>query len=502
MASDTDISASETGRLSFLVRPIAGFVPLAAATLTFLALTIPTGKLLGDPDSYWHIVTAEWIFENGFPTTDSFSFTKAGQPWIAKEWLAQISYGLAFRAGGWTAVIALAAAAFAASFVIVGRALERHLSPIATAYFLALAFMLAASHALARPHLLVMPVVVLWAAGLVRALDREAKPPFLILPLMVLWANLHGSFLLGILLAGAAGLEAILATPRKERFATAAQWGLFCVAAVAASCLTPYGIGTAQAALKVLTLGDLLPAVREFRPPDFSKPHPLEFVLLAGIGLAFWSGFRLPVVRILVILGLLHLALSGERYSETLGLIAPLYLAAPIARQFPRYAAAGGDDPRLDRRTVIAGLLALTIAAVATLSLWRLAPAPVASVSPVAAVSAIKAAGLKRVFNDYNFGGYMIWVGQPTFVDGRAELYGPDFLRRYHRAVVALVDAADLTRLLDEYDIDATLLSPRLPAVAWFDLNPAWKRLYADDLAVVHIRAGGAVPTHMSQGHP
>ena len=81
----------------------------------------------------------------------------------------------------------------------------------------------------------------------------------------------------------------------------------------------------------------------------------------------------------------------------------------------------------------------------------------------------------------------------PTFVDGRAELYGQDFLLRYRNAVL-LSDLAGLIRLLDEYRIDATLLSPRLPAVAWFDREPGWKRLYADGRAVVHIRTGGMAP--------
>jgi hypothetical protein len=352
--------------------------------------------------------------------------------------------------------------------------------------------MLAAPHALARPHLLVMPVMVLWTAGLVRVLDRDGRPPFLILPLMVLWANLHGSFLLGILLAGAAALEAIVAAPRGERLRRVLQWSLFGLATLVASCLTPYGAGTAIAALKVLSLGNLLPAVIEFRPPDFGKPHPLEFILLAAIGLAIWRGFRLPPVRILVILGLVHLALTGERYGETLGLLAPLYLAAPLARQFPQRATES-RLARLDRRTAIAGLFALMIAGAAMLGLARLAPTPAASITPAAAIAAIKSAGLQRVLNDYDLGGYMIWAGLPTFVDGRAELYGTDFVLRYRNAVL-LSDLAGLIRLLDDYDIDATLLSPRLPAVAWFDREPGWERFYADDVAVVHIRTSETAP--------
>ncbi len=473
-------------------RPIAGLLPLVAGAVIFLVLILAGANLLNDPDTYWHIATAEWIFANGFPTTDSFSSTYAGEPWIAKEWLSQVLYALAFRLGGWTGVVALAAAAFAATIALLARALERTLASIEVITCLCAAFMLAAPHVVARPHLLVLPVVLCWTAGLVRALDGDGKPPFLILPLMTLWANLHGSFLLGLLLAGAAALESLVAAAPGTRRKVFAAWSLFGIAAVAAACVTPYGLGTAAAALDVLRLGDLLPAVDEFRPPDFSKPSPLEFILLAAIGVAVWRGVRLPPVRILVILGLVHLALSGERYAETLGLLAPLYLAAPLARQFPEMASKA-PKARADGRSVIAGLVLLAVAAVAVAGFARTDPSPNARISPVAAVAAIKAANVGPVLNDYDFGGYMIAARLPTFVDGRAELYGETFLLRYRNAVL-LSDLAGLIRILDEYGIRATLFSPAIPIVAWLDREPGWKRLYADGIAVVHVRTGEAAP--------
>ena len=48
-------------------------------------------KMLGEPDLWWHIKTGEWIWQHhAVPTTDPFSSTFAGHPWIAKEWLSQV----------------------------------------------------------------------------------------------------------------------------------------------------------------------------------------------------------------------------------------------------------------------------------------------------------------------------------------------------------------------------------------------------------------------------
>jgi hypothetical protein len=49
-----------------------------------------------------------------------------------------------------------------------------------------------------------------------------------------------------------------------------------------------------------------------------------------------------------------------------------------------------------------------------------------------------------------------------------------------------------LLRLLDTYRIDATLLNTTIPAARIMDHLPGWKRLYADDVAVVHVRDDAA----------
>ena len=95
------------------------------------------------------------------------------------------------------------------------------------------------------------------------------------------------------------------------------------------------------------------------------------------------------------------------------------------------------------------------------------------------------------MLNDYSFGGYLIFAGIPTFIDGRSELFGGPFIDRYNRAL-ALIDLGDFLNLLDEYRIGATLLTPHTPAVAMLDRLPGWQRVYSDDVAVVHKRRDSA----------
>ena len=190
----------------------------------------------------------------------------------------------------------------------------------------------------------------------------------------------------------------------------------------------------------------------------------------------------LPVVRALVVLGLVHFALAQVRNADLLAVLAPLYLAAPLARQF---GARAEDDAAGSARGV--NLTAMGVMIVATgLALVRDVRPPLHN-TPEAAVANAGLAKAGPVLNDYSFGGYLIFAGIPTFIDGRGELYGGEFIARYNRDV-SLADLRDFLKLLDQYKFGATLLEPDTPAVALLDRLPDWQRVYSDDVAVVHKR--------------
>lgn len=439
-------------------------------------------RLLNDPDSYSHIEVGRWIMAHGaLPASDPFSFSMHGAPWITFEWLSEMVYAGVYALSGWPGVVVVAAAAIALAFGLLTFFLLRELSPTLTLLMVIAAVILSAPHMLARPHVLVLPVMVTWAAALVRCMDRGGPPPYWALPLLVLWANLHGSVVLALGLIGPAVLEALLREGRSGWLHVLLRWLPFAALALAASCLTPYGPEPLLMPLTTLGLGPALAWISEWRPQDFSRIGGFELLLLAGI-FALSRGVTLPLVRALVVIGLLHFALAQIRNADLLAMLAPLYLAAPLGRKF---GGPTGDDAAGSSRgltlAAFAGLIAVSAAALA----HDIRPAPI--ITPQAAIAQADLARAGPVLNDYSFGGYLIFAGIPTFIDGRGELYGGPFIDRYNRAV-ALVDLGDFLKLLDEYKIGATLLAPRTPAVAMLDRLPQWQRVYSDDVAVVHKR--------------
>jgi hypothetical protein len=454
---------------------------LVGAGVYALLLTLGP-QLLNDPDSYSHIAVGRWIMAHGaVPTSDPFSFSMHGAPWIAFEWLSEVICAAVYALSGWAGMVVLAAAAIALAVGLLTRFLLRELSPTPALLMVIAAVVLLAPHMLARPHVLTLPIMVAWAAALVRCMDRRAPPPYWALPMLVLWANLHGSVVLALGLIGPAVLEALLDEKRSEWPRVLLRWLPFTALAVSACCLTPYGPDSLLMPLTTLGIGDALHWIAEWRPPDFGHFSAFEFLLLTGI-FALSRGVMLPAVRALVVLGLVHVAMAQVRNADLLAILAPLYLAAPLARQF---GARAGDDAAGSARGM--NLTALGVMIVATgLALVR-DVGPALHNTPEAAVANADLAKAGPVLNDYSFGGYLIFAGIPTFIDGRAELYGGQFIVRYNRDV-SLADLRDFLNLLDEYKLGATLLAPDTPAVALLDRLPDWQRVYSDDVAVVHKR--------------
>ena len=112
--------------------------------------------------------------------------------------------------------------------------------------------------------------------------------------------------------------------------------------------------------------------------------------------------------------------------------------------------------------------------------------------SPVAAVTELKKLHLARVLNDYDFGGFLIANGVAPFIDGRTELYGEKFFVD-HNAASGLMEPDNLFRLLEQYNIEATLLRTQSAATKLLDHVDGWQKIYSDDIATIHLRKGGAV---------
>lgn len=467
---------------------------LAAITYTiFLAIVIT--PMLTDGDSGWHIAAGRWMIEHrSIPISDPFSFTYSGEKWVPHEWLSEILMALAYAGAGWSGIVLLFAAATTALFLILGLELRRWLPSLPAFIVLLAVFVVLRPYLFARPHMLALPFLAGWTVALLRAREKKCAPLWPLAAIMLLWANMHGSFLFGLALIVPLAVEALIEA-RNRRFDVLVAWGGFALCSLVAALITPHGVEGLLFPIQVSSM-KTLPLILEWRDADFSGLSGFELVLLGLLFFGFFTGLRIPAIRLLMLVGLLHLGLQHIRHQIIFAVVGALLLAEPIGRVLrpkTRLPKAGFRAELAGQwLTYRPGAIAMFVL-IAAITSVRLA-VPVERLDsrhvPTTAIARLpQSLRTQRVFNDYGFGGALILAGVRPYIDGRADMYGDAFVKQY--ADIAGGNVRAWRDAAHRWDIRWTFLAADAGLIAVLDRDPQWRRIYSDKTAVIHIRREG-----------
>lgn len=448
-----------------------------AALFAGFALTIFAPQIFHDGDTWWHLAAGRWMLaHHTVPTRDVFSFTFAGAPWNAQEWLAEVLMARVFMLAGWSGLHLLFGLAFGITAGLMAHALRQRMDMLPALVTTLVGLACVAGSLLARPHLLALPLLALWTLGLVAARERRGAPPLWLVLVMLVWANLHGSFAFGLALAVALAVEALL-----EDRATAKAWLIFLGVSIIAALANPQGLNGLLFPVRLLLLPSIA-SIGEWAPARLTYPSPFLMSLLA-MGFVLATGkVRLPPLRALLILLLVYLGLTHVRHQMLFGVTAPLLAAPSLGKAWPPRR---GKLPQWSVAAIFAllAMMALAAAVREILPDTRIED----RVTPVAALAHVPAdLRAKPVLNAYDYGGYLIFKNVKVFVDGRTDMYPAPFFATYNR--LASGDRTALTAALAHWRIGWTIFPANSPAARLLDHLPGWRRHYADDNVAVHVR--------------
>ena len=147
-----------------------------AVAILVMGVAAFSARVFIDGDTNWHVAAGHWILaHHTVPTTDPFSFTYFGKPWIAHEWLSEVLMALAYMAGGWGGVVLLIGLCAGAAFWMIARELQLWMGPLGQIVGLALTFACLEPFLYARPHIIATPVLVFWTRQLLAARRKGAR---------------------------------------------------------------------------------------------------------------------------------------------------------------------------------------------------------------------------------------------------------------------------------------------------------------------------------------
>ncbi|MFZ0684360.1 MAG: hypothetical protein WAM89_02355 [Terriglobales bacterium] len=463
-----------------------------------LGLLGMTARNAIDPDLWWHLRAGQWIVETGHvPHVDSFSFTRAGQPWVAHEWLSEVVFYELWKLGGPVALIVFSALVTSAGFMVLfwRCAAQAQWAAAATA----LGALAAASSWGVRPQMFTFTL----AALLLWLLERGESRPGLLLwipPLFLLWLNLHAGFALGpaLLLAYGAGIlfeTAFGHTPWQQARPIVVRVLLVVAACLALVPLNPNGAKLYRYPFETLSSHGMRSLIAEWGSPDFHRGLylPLLAVWLLLL-VVFASGRARPKWRVFVPLLLTGFAaLDAARHIPIFILLAIPVIAAALP-------AGAGAVTALPRRLVatrfrpIFNLAVIVLTGALVLAKWsslaRNEDAKEAEMFPREAVAFLHSGDYPRdLFVDYDWGGYVLWKLYPeyrVFVDGRADLYGDKLLRQGAETVLDL--RTGWREVLDHWKVEAILVPPSSAVAQALMLDPEWHVAFRDSKATVLVR--------------
>jgi len=481
-----------------LISPAA---PMALG-LVVLALILDL-RPLSDPDFYWHLAAGNWILAHGsIPSSDLFSWWATGHAWIDQEWGSEILTALAYRAGGTTgyalAYLPLIGGILGLMALVIRRSPVRP-GAMGTAALLLIGSLVGLGVFAPRAQMwdLLLGLAVLWSLFDWRAGGRRGR---MVLPLVALaWANLHGGGLpvfglicLGFLVGGE--LDFRLGWSARAP----AHYGpliLALIASIVAAALNPSGLavygywaGTVLSAAQRSTIS-------EWASPDFSLL--VYWPLLAWItaGLVIGAAARIRNGTVLLLSGgFAVMALLSYRFSGLYGVISAAlvgpYLLAAGARLVGRLTERSrGTPPALPLRALVMGLISLLLAVrLVGLAIPGSDTTYLDSHFPVGAADWLSSHPHGRIFNLYQWGGYLAWrLDEPIAVYGAADVLG-DAILLEDANLVLMRESPDAFLMTAE--VKTVVMDPKLPLSVYLRSRPEWGVVYEDQVAVIFVWQG------------
>ena len=464
---------------------------LGAITLILVFLIFSRPPV--DADMWWHLRAGQSMWEQQhILLNDTFSYTRAGAPWVNAFWLSEIILYMCYRIGGYFAIALFVSLTGALTFYLIYSRLSG--SPILNSFIILLTAITAAPIWGPRPQILSFLLVAI----LDRWLDkRENRPAWILVPFFALWANLHGGWIWGFLLflAHIAGnLINLLSAPSEEKTAlwqkTKRLFGWSALAMLAVG-LNPNGLALWKLPFEQVNVSM---QIQEWLSPDFHRLdfHPFLWILFLLLLAAPLAG-KPNWPRLFKVIGFAYLTFVAQRNIALFAIVsAPLlsdWLNAAIQSLWKgnRFVPRPSLNPRL---TVWFNALILVCLSIASIGyLYTITQvSQVEKHYPTQAIQWLKDNHPEgRLFNSYNWGGYLVWQlpEYPVFIDGRADLYGNDLIRQWQDVVNARENAIPI---LDSWNVNIVLVETGSPIANSLLSDPQWKSVMSNQTSILLVR--------------
>lgn len=266
--------------------------------------------------------------------------------------------------------------------------------------------------------------------------------------------------------------------------------------------LTPLG-DTPYTYLVKTMQGNTTKSISEHLPLTLINNKPILIVLTATIAMLIFTKVKITLKDLFMLAGLTLLMFMSRRQASMLVLFGSAIVAKMIASLFENYDEKGTKRVEKGIVTVLGTVTVFAITALFAVA--QIKPKVNdkfvnANNYPVEAAKWIKEnldVDNIKLYNEYNYGSYLLFEGIPVFIDSRADLYAPEFNKRVgeEKGRDIFSDYINTSQIstyyentFEKYGITHVILYKNVKTNLFLSRDKNYKELYSDDRFVIYER--------------
>ena len=411
-----------------------------------------------DSDYYWHIKAGEYMFQNGIIKKDVFSWVVMGKTWICHEWLFELfiySLSIPFPKThliiyGFASIISL----FSILFLSNKKEYLKNIPFTLIWISFSIIFM---PYIQGRPNLISFNLLALTIKLLFDNYQKEDSKQIYFLPVIsVLWANFHGGssnlvYLFCLLFYFCSLIEiktSRLVSSRKSKKQRKKYLLVFFIS-IFTTIINIHGFKMILYPYQNMLDSTMLNAIEEWSPINLTNINHYPYIVLAlFIFFTFiFSKKKIELIDLLLYLLSIFLSFKSIRFSCYTYIIMSFIIFQYI-------------NPRKEDKgtTLILTSLCITFLSIFLFNYKNILYNSNKLNISEEIIHTIKKEKPKRLFNDYNIGGELIYRNINVFIDGRADLYSPTVLSNY---LTITNTTKNYQSLIQKYDFDYYLVNKK-----------------------------------------
>ena len=436
-----------------------------------------------DHDYYWHIKVGEYMVKNKLILTkDIYSWTIYGKSWISHEWLSEIiMYYFKIIFGNLNSFIFVFTNIFILTLVLFIPIKKEHYKNIPfSLIWITLGFILVGFNT-ARPQLIQFILLALTIYILYDLYNNEDSKKIYFLPLIaILWANIHGGssnlvyiFPIIFVITGLFSFSKNKIESKKLSNKQIKKYLIIIILCIAAIFINPHTYKIFLYPYQNMMDKTMLSLISEWQPTNLSNPAHCRYIILVIIIILtyIFSNKKIRLIDFILLSFSIFLGFKSIRFWPYIYIINNYNIFYYISKR------------KEDKGTNLVLLCFICMNIIFSfIALNKTINSINYKLIDDKLINYLKETNPKRLYNDYNYGGYLLYKDVKVFVDGRYEIYDKKIIKDYRD----INKFNNLDHILEEYNFDYILLNKKNTLNQYLKNNNNYKVNYKDKKYIVY----------------